>query len=118
MAVSILVQLLASALLSSSAEAQDSRAPAAAAPATSCGSPIYDPKHDCRVIATGSAKLQCLVMADGSLQSCKVVAEDPPGKGFGEAAMASAARTKVKPDDNRPAAGLLATIPFNFKPED
>jgi TonB family protein len=118
MAVSLLAQLLASALLTTSAEAQDSSAPAAAAPAPSCGSPIYDPKHDCRVIATGSAKLQCLVMADGSLQSCKVVSEDPPGKGFGEAALASAARTKVKPDDKRPAGGLLANIPFNFKPDE
>ena len=113
----MIAQLLASALLASAA-AQDSSAPAAAPPAPSCGSPIYDPKHDCRVMATGSAKLQCLVMADGSLQSCKVVSEDPPGKGFAEAALQTAEHQKVKPDPNRPAAGLLATIPFNFKPDE
>ena len=116
MAVTLIAQLLASALKSSAA-AQDSSAPAAA-PAPSCGSPIYDPKHDCRVIATGSAKLQCMVMADGSLNSCTVVSEDPAGKGFGEAALASAARTHVKADPNRPAAGIKATIPFNFKPDE
>jgi len=117
MAVSMIAQLLASALMASAA-AQDSSAPAAAPPAPSCGSPIYDPKHDCRVIATGSAKLQCLVMQDGSLQSCKVVSEDPAGKGFAEAALNLATHQKVKPDANRPAAGLLATIPFNFKPDE
>jgi hypothetical protein len=116
MAVSILAQLLASALLTSAP--QDSSSPAATPPAPTCASPIYDAKHDCRVIASGSAKLQCLVMADGSLQSCKVVSEDPPGKGFAEAAMNLAAHQKVKADPNRPATGLLATIPFNFKPDE
>jgi TonB family protein len=113
----MIVQLLASALMASAA-AQDSSAPAAAPPASPCGSPIYDPKHGCRVMETGSAKLQCLVMADGSLQSCKVVSEDPPGKGFAEAALQTAERQKVKADPNRPAGGLLATIPFNFKPDE
>jgi len=117
MAVSILAQLLASALLSSAA-AQDSAAPGAAAPASPCASPIYDAKHDCKVLESGSAKLQCLVMADGSLQSCKIVSEDPPSKGFGEAAMNLASHQKVKPDPNRPATGLLATIPFNFKADE
>jgi hypothetical protein len=116
MAVSIVAQLLASTLMA--AAAQDSGAPAAAPPASICGSPIYDPKHGCRVMDTGSAKLQCLVMADGSLQSCKIVSEDPPGKGFGEAAMHMAEHQKVRPDDKRPATGLLATIPFNFKPDE
>lgn len=117
MAVSILAQLLASALLTTSAAAAED--PGAAAPAApTCASPIYDPKHDCRVRDTGSAKLQCLVMADGALQSCKVVAEDPPGKGFGEAALHTALTQKVGPDPKRPATGLLATVPFNFKPDE
>jgi hypothetical protein len=117
MAVSMIVQLLASAVMASAA-AQDSSAPAAASPASTCGSPIYDPKHGCAVIATGSAKLQCMVMQDGSLQSCTVVSEDPPGKGFGEAAMNLATHQKVKADANRPATGLKANIPFNFKPDE
>jgi hypothetical protein len=118
MAVSILAHILASALLTTSAEAQDSTAPAAAPPAPACGSPIYDAKHGCKVLESGSAKLQCLVMADGSLMSCKVVSEDPPGKGFGEAALHMAMTQKVKADANRPATGLLATIPFNFKADE
>ena len=118
MAVSLVAQLLASAVMASAAPQAGSAPAAAPAPAPSCGSPIYDAKHDCRVIATGSAKLQCRVMADGSLQSCKVVAEDPPGKGFAEAAMQMALTQKVKADPSRPAEGLLATIPFNFKPDE
>ena len=121
MAVSILAQLLASALLSTSAEAQDAGGSAAAPmapPASTCGSPIYDAKHGCRVMEAGSAKLQCQVMADGSLLSCTVVSEDPAGKGFGEAAMHMAMTQKVKADPNRPAAGIKATIPFNFKPDE
>ncbi|HEX4180706.1 MAG TPA: energy transducer TonB [Caulobacteraceae bacterium] len=115
MAVSIVVQLLASALMASAA--QDSGAPAAAPPAPACGSPIYDPKHDCRVMEAGSAKLLCTVLADGTLHDCTVVSEDPPGKGFGEAALASSSHTKVRADPNRPAAGIRASIPFNFKPD-
>lgn len=119
MAVSILAQLLAAALMTTSAEAQDAGAQAAAPAAPTCASPIYDPKHDCRVIAAGSAKLQCMVMADGSLQSCKVQSEDPAGKGFGEAALASAKTAKVRADPNRPAAGVLVSnIPFTFKPDE
>ena len=118
MAVSILAQLLASALLSTSAEAQGGAA-AAPAPAPACGSPIYDARHGCKVIESGSAKLNCMVMADGSLQSCKVASEDPPGKGFGEAALASAANAKVKADPNRPATGVLVNnIPFVFKADE
>ena len=118
MALSMIAQLLAATLMSSAAAQDSAGGPAAAPPASACGSPIYDPKHGCKVIATGSAKLQCTVMADGSLQDCTVVSEDPPGKGFGEAALASATHTKVRADPNRPAAGIKATIPFNFKPED
>ena len=117
MAVSIIAQLLASTLMASAA-AQDTSAPAAAPPAPTCDPRVYDPKHDCKVIATGSAKLRCTVMADGSLQACTLVSEDPPGKGFAEAAMHMAEHQKVRADPNRPAAGIVATIPFNFKPDE
>jgi TonB family protein len=117
MAVLLVAQLLASALLATSS-AQDSAA-SAAAPASVCGSPIYDAKHDCKVLESGSAKLQCMVMPDGALQSCKVMQEDPPNKGFGEAALASAARAKVKADPKRPAEGVLVNnIPFVFKADE
>jgi hypothetical protein len=115
----MIAQLLAATLLSSAAPDSSGASAAAPAEAPCGGSPIYDPKHDCRVIATGSAKLQCMVMADGSLQSCSVISEDPPGKGFGQAALISAQTAKVRADPSRPAAGVLVKgIPFNFKPED
>jgi len=118
MAVSLIAQLLASALVTTGAAAAEPAA-AAAPPAPACGSPIYDARHGCKVLESGSAKLQCMVMPDGALQSCKVVEEDPPGKGFGEAALASAANAKVKADPNRPAAGVLVNnIPFVFKADE
>jgi TonB family protein len=119
MAVSMIVQLLAASLMSSAAPDSSSASAAAPAEAPCGGSPVFDPKHDCKVIATGAAKLQCMVMADGSLQNCSVVSEDPPGQGFGQAALSTAQTAKVKADPSRPAQGVLIKgIPFNFKPED
>lgn len=43
----------------------------------------------------GQAGLDCVVGADGSLQSCKAVSEIPAGYGFGEAALTLAPRFKV-----------------------
>jgi hypothetical protein len=115
MMISILANLLASAVITTSAAAAPDAAPAP----TSCGSPIYDAAHDCKVMADGVAKLECLVMPDGALQSCKVVEETPPGRGFGEAALAKASGAKVAPDPSRPATGKLVTgIPFRFKAEE
>jgi hypothetical protein len=107
--ISILANLLASAVITTSA--------AAAAPANTCGSPIYDPAHDCAVIADGMAKLQCTAMADGSVKDCKVILEDPAGKGYGEAALAKVSDGKphLAPDPTRPDTGALVAFPMRFK---
>jgi hypothetical protein len=108
MMISILANLLASAVITTSA---------AAAPANTCGSPIYDSAHDCAVIADGMAKLQCTAMADGSVKKCKVILEDPAGKGYVEAALAKVSDGKphLAPDPNRPATGALVAFPMRFK---
>ena len=90
--------------------------PADAPPsAPTCGSPIFDPAHHCRVREDGLVKLQCKAMRDGSLTACTVVSEDPPGKGFGAAALDSATRAKIAEDDKRPADGVTVVVPIRFK---
>lgn len=36
---------------------------------------------------TGKVKLECLITAKGAVEDCRVVSEDPPGQGFGAAAL-------------------------------
>ena len=91
MAVSLVAQLLISAAMAASSPADAPPAP----PTPTCGSPIFDPAHQCRVREDGLVKLQCKAMRDGSLTACTVVSEDPPGKGFGAAALDSATRANV-----------------------
>lgn len=43
----------------------------------------------------GIVELSCVVNPDGSLTACRIVREDPPGAGFGEAALQAAARARV-----------------------
>ena len=108
MAVSFVAQMLISAAMAASS-------PTAAPPAPTCGSPIFDPAHQCRVREDGLVKLQCKALRDGSLTACTVVSEDPPGKGFGAAALDSATRAKIGADDKRPEEGVTVVVPIRFK---
>ena len=108
MALSFVAQLLVSAAMAASSPADT------AAPPT-CGSPIFDPAHNCRVREDGLVKLQCKALRDGSLTACTVLSETPEGKGFGAAALDSATRAKIGPDDTRPAAGATVVVPIRFK---
>jgi TonB family protein len=45
----------------------------------------------------GRATLKCLVTVQGALVSCSVVSENPPGKGFGAAALTLAPRFEMRP---------------------
>lgn len=45
----------------------------------------------------GSAKMECVVTPAGTLKSCKVVSESPPGLGYGAAALALAPVFKLQP---------------------
>ena len=64
----------------------------------------------------GHAVIKCRVTAQGTMESCVVVSEDPPGLGFGKAALRMACLFKMKPKivDGRPADGGEATIPIQF----
>ncbi len=47
--------------------------------------------------AEGTVEVRCTARTDGSLDSCTVLREDPPGQGFGEAALEAARRGRMHP---------------------
>ena len=47
----------------------------------------------------GFARLACLVAANGTLKDCRVAAEQPHGRGYGQAALALAPRFRMAPKD-------------------
>ncbi|MBS0298201.1 MAG: energy transducer TonB [Proteobacteria bacterium] len=60
--------------------------------------------------------IECEVTAQGVTADCKVVSEDPPGVGFGEASLSAARHFRFKPKtiDGRPVSDPHVTIPVNF----
>ncbi len=83
----------------------------------SCGGkrPRYYPPGAQSMHREGRAVLRCHVTAQGAVDSCVVVSEDPPGLGFGEAALRMSCLFKFKP---KTVAGQPvdseATIPIRF----
>jgi protein TonB len=64
----------------------------------------------------GVATLDCEVTSDGALKNCAVAVEDPPGWGFGAAALQLAPLFHMKSTANgpMPSSGKV-TIPIRFK---
>ena len=61
--------------------------------------------------------MACRFTAQGQLEACTIKAEDPPGYGYGAAALALAPIFKM-PDvdlDGRPVAGRMVQIPIIWK---
>lgn len=65
----------------------------------------------------GRATIGCVTTAEGLLADCQVVAEDPPGAGFGDAAVALAAKFRMQPmtKDGQAVAGGKVRIPIVFR---
>jgi protein TonB len=66
---------------------------------------------------TGSVVMKCRVTQEGTVDECVVVSEDPPGYGFGEAALKMSCLFKMKPKtvNGSPVGGAEVTIPLKFK---
>jgi len=66
--------------------------------------------------ASGAAALECTVAANGSLSPCKVLAENPGGMQFGEAAIKVAGNFRMKPvtRSGASAVGRVVRIPIQF----
>jgi TonB family protein len=64
----------------------------------------------------GAAAMSCNVTAEGKLADCTIVAETPPGVGFGDATLRLAKYFKMKPTtaDGKSVAGGTVRIPIRF----
>ena len=64
----------------------------------------------------GKVRLSCRVTATGALTGCKILSEDPPGVGFGQAALAVIPQMLMTPaiKDGKPVEYQDLTIPITF----
>jgi TonB family protein len=71
-------------------------------------------------IKTGRGVVTCTVAPDGGLTACALESEDPPGNGFGQAALAAVGDFAVNPwtDGGRPTDGLKIRVPIRFNESD
>lgn len=75
----------------------------------------YYPERALERGQTGRVNLACLVAADGRI-SCSVTSEDPPGWGFGEAAVQISRHFRMSPQsrDGVPTSGGRINVPIIF----
>jgi hypothetical protein len=73
----------------------------------------YYPRHT-GVSGAGSARINCVLMDDGRLTSCRIVAEEPPGAGIGAATLRLAGCFQFKMQGSCAHAGQHIEIPIRF----
>jgi TonB family protein len=81
----------------------------------------YYPKEAWKRGIEGHATIACLVTALGKLKGCRVESEDPPGLGFGDAALKMSVLFKMRPatENGTSVEGGTVRVPITFKlPED
>lgn len=76
------------------------------------------PREAFRQRLNGSARITCRIRLDARLEDCRVVDETPPGRGFGEAALAASGYFRFRPPtrDGRPVEGREVTVGVEFMP--
>jgi len=64
----------------------------------------------------GLVKIHCSVLADGHVDRCTVLSEEPAGQGYGAAALRMSKMFKMKPktSEGKSVAGAEVTIPIRF----
>jgi TonB family protein len=72
---------------------------------------VYPPQARERGLG-GNVVVICAVEAEGALKDCRVAAEDPPGSGFGPAAVELVSQLRIDPA--RAASGGFVRIPIRF----
>src|SRR6185437_1647794 len=78
------------------------------------------PARALRMNLEGHAVVECTVQADGALSGCSIVSEDPPGAGFGDAALQLMGSFRMAPRtaDGRPVAGARVRVPVHWRTDD
>jgi protein TonB len=76
------------------------------------------PREAFRQRLNGSARITCRIRLDTRLEDCRVVDESPPGRGFGQAALAASGYFRFRPPtrDGRPVEGREVTVGVEFMP--
>lgn len=76
------------------------------------------PREAFRQRLNGSARIACRIRLDTRLEDCRVVDETPPGRGFGQAALAASSYFRFRPPtrDGRPVEGREITVGVEFMP--
>ncbi|WP_199188057.1 MULTISPECIES: energy transducer TonB [unclassified Brevundimonas] len=76
------------------------------------------PREAFRQRLNGSARIACRIRLDMRLEDCRVVDEAPPGRGFGQAALAASSYFRFRPPtrDGRPVEGREITVGVEFMP--
>lgn len=105
----------AAALPGASTPAQPARAVWAKRPSGAQLAAVY-PATAQRRNVSGTVSMSCVIQPDLSL-SCTVARENPPGFGFGAAALRVAQSYRAAPNlaDGRPAPGARITVPITFR---
>ena len=77
----------------------------------------YYPDRAQRLERSGRATITCQVRANGTVTNCRIVSEDPPDMGFGDAAVRLSRLFKMRPQtrDGSPVEGASVTIPIAFR---
>ena len=66
---------------------------------------------------SGRATVECQIIREGLLDHCSILEEDPPGQGFGDAAIRVAFEHYARPDaEGRFAVGRRVRVPIQFTP--
>ncbi|MDO8297341.1 MAG: TonB family protein [Caulobacter sp.] len=77
---------------------------------------IYPEQAVAAGVKTGLGVAECTIATDGALTDCAVAREDPPGLGFGQAAVAVAVVMRMSPwtEDGGPVDGGKIKLPVRF----
>lgn len=67
-----------------------------------------------RITGPGSAVIQCVATETGALADCKIIAEEPPGYGYGQATLKTMRFFRIA-RPGCPDAGQIVRIPIRFE---
>ncbi len=97
----LVLGLLVSGLFACSAHARDENDKSGWRPRFTASVPPDKMKaaHPNGATESGKVALDCVAAAGGKLADCKVAKEDPPGRGFGAAALSVVGYERIKPTD-------------------